>query len=173
MNFNLDLFVTPVIALSLVLWGYIYFSKLVKNRNRFHKTLWAIALLAFGLNWIWEVAQGPLYEGFVFDLEHISFCGLASIADMFMVILLWFGFALIYKDIYWIGQMKGRRVFWLILAGGIGAILAEMRHTAAGNWSYAQDMPLIPWVEVGLSPVLQFSFLPLIIFFFTKRIVNR
>jgi hypothetical protein len=59
MNFNLDLFVTPVIALSLVLWGYIYFSKLVKNRNRFHKTLWAIALLAFGLNWIWEVAQGP------------------------------------------------------------------------------------------------------------------
>ena len=108
-----------------------------------------ICLLAFGLNWIWEVAQGPLYAGFELNLEHISFCGLASIADMLMVILLWFGFALIYKDIYWIGQINGRRVFWLILAGGIGAILAEMRHTATGNWSYAQDMPIIPWVEVG------------------------
>jgi len=172
MTFNLNLFITPVIALILVLWGYLYFEKQVKNNSRYHKTLWSICLLGFGLNWIWEVAQGPLYKSFVYDLEHISFCGLASIADMFMVILLWFAFALIYKDIFWIGHISGSRVFWLILAGGLGAILAEMRHTAAGNWSYAQDMPIIPWVEVGLSPVLQFSFLPFIIFYLTKKVVD-
>ncbi len=116
--------------------------------------------LAFFFNWGWEVAQGPLYAGFEFDLAHVSFCGLASIADMLMVYLLLFGFGLIYKNIFWIKRLSLRRVLWLMLAGGLGAILAEMRHTSAGNWAYADAMPMLPWVEAGLLPVLQFTLLP-------------
>jgi hypothetical protein len=33
-------------------------------------------------------------------------------------------------------------------------------------------MPLIPFVEVGLSPVLQFAILPLIIFVLSKKILQ-
>lgn len=52
-----------------------------------------IALLAFVLNLIWELAHGPLYEGYVYDFQHISFCTLASVADMLMALLLYMGFA--------------------------------------------------------------------------------
>jgi len=172
MNFNVNLFITPVIALSLVLWGYFYFRKKVENRAAFQRYLGVVGGLAFILNWIWEVVQGPLYEGFKFDFPHISFCGLASVADMLMVYILLFGFGLIYKNVYWIQELSGTRVLWLVLAGGIGAILAEMRHTAAENWSYSEAMPLLPIVEVGLSPVLQFAILPALIFWLAAKYLN-
>lgn len=172
MNFNLNLFITPVITLSLLLLAYFYFRKKVESRPAYHKYLILIGSLAFFLNWAWEVTQGPLYAGFKFDLAHISFCGLASVADMFMVYLLLFGFGLIYKNVFWIKRLSLRRVLWLMLAGGLGAILAEIRHTSAGNWTYADAMPMLPWVEAGLLPVLQFTLLPTIIFFLTKKFVK-
>lgn len=172
MNLNVNLFITPLITLSLVLWGYFYFKKKVGNRSAYHKYLGWVGALSFLFNWGWEIAQGPLYEGFEFDLAHISFCGLASIADMLMVYILLFGFGLIYKDVYWIKKLTATRILWLVLAGFIGAILAEIRHTAAGNWSYAEAMPLLPIVQAGLSPVLQFAILPTLVFLLTAKFIN-
>ncbi|NEN23815.1 hypothetical protein G3O08_09910 [Cryomorpha ignava] len=172
MNFNLNLFITPVIALGLVLLAYFYSRKRVESHPAYHKYLILVGSLAFFFNWAWEVTQGPLYAGFKFDLAHISFCGLASVADMLMVYALLFGFGLIYKDVFWIKKLTIRGVLWLMLAGWLGAILAEIRHTSAGNWAYADAMPLLPWVDAGLLPVLQFTLLPTIIFFLTKKIVK-
>jgi len=73
-------------------------------------------------------------------------------------------FALIYKNPLWVEGLTFKRVFILIVVGAIGAILAEIRHLAAGNWSYAPSMPIIPLVNAGLSPVLQFMLLPVIIY---------
>jgi len=121
---------------------------------------------------VWEVAQGPLYEGFQYDLGHVAFCALASVADMFMVLILLFAFGLIFKNVCWIVPLRFNRSLVLILVGGVGAMLAEKWHTASGDWSYADTMPLIPIVEVGLSPVLQFTVLPLIVFVLSKKILE-
>jgi hypothetical protein len=51
-----------------------------------------------------------------------------------------------------------------MLIGSAGAVLAEIRHLSIGTWSYADAMPLIPVVHVGLSPVLQFTILPILIY---------
>jgi len=173
MQFNINLFITPLIAISLVLWGYCSFKKRINDNGIYHRYLVVIGLLSFFLNWIWELAQGPLYDGFEYDFEHISFCGLASIADMLMVYVLLFGFALIYKNIFWIRELNSWRILWLMLAGSVGAILAEVRHLAAGNWSYAETMPLMPWVEAGLLPVLQFTLLPVFIFLLTNKLLKK
>ena len=61
-----------------------------------------VAVIAFSVNFIWEVLQGPLYEGFEYDWQHISFCALASIADMLMVLILFFGFALVHRNLNWV-----------------------------------------------------------------------
>jgi hypothetical protein len=50
----------------------------------------------------------------------------------------------------------------------MGAIAAEMWHTSRGDWSYADAMPLLPLVDVGLSPVLQFAILPLSVLLLSK-----
>lgn len=172
MALNANLFITPLIALILMLWGYFHFKKRAKDKNLYRRYLVLTGALAFFLNWGWEVAQGFLYQDFEYDLEHILICGLASVADMLMVYLLLFGFGLIYRNIFWIRNLSGWRVFWLMLAGSIGAILSEWRHTWTGNWSYADTMPVLPVVEAGLSPVLQFTLLPVIIFWMVVRKYN-
>ncbi len=122
-------------------------------------------LLAFILNFAWEVIQGPLYKGFTYSKFHIAFCALASVADAIMVLLLYFVFAIIYKQPFWIKHLNLQRTLVLVFIGGTGAILAEIRHLSQGNWAYAPSMPLIPFVNAGLSPVLQFMVLPVLIYY--------
>jgi hypothetical protein len=111
----------------------------------------------------------PLFRGMVFNIENILFCALASVADAIMTLLLYFGFAFIYDKPSWVKNMTPSRIISLIIVGGIGAILAEIRHTSLGNWAYTESMPLLPFVNVGLSPVLQFMVLPAIIYYLSFR----
>tara|TARA_R110002167_G_scaffold56471_3_gene160242 strand:- start:6067 stop:6606 length:540 start_codon:yes stop_codon:yes gene_type:complete len=161
---SLGIFVVPTIALTLVILGYLYFAKQVKDVGEYKRFVFAVAVTSFVLNFIWELAQGPLYEGFEYDWQHISFCALASIADMLMVLILFFGFALVYRNIYWIMDLDNEKIVPLILIGSVGAIIGEIWHITHGDWSYAEAMPLVPLVEIGLSPLLQFALLPYIIF---------
>ena len=54
----------------------------------------------------------------------------------------------------------------------VGAIAAEMRHVSAGNWAYDESMPLLPIVDAGLSPVLQFMLLPALIYYSSFTLKN-
>ena len=72
-NLRLDIFVIPVIALGLVIGLYFYFLKRVPERRIFKQYILTIAILAFVFNFIWKVAQGPLYKGYEYDWQHI--CG--------------------------------------------------------------------------------------------------
>ena len=121
-------------------------------------------MFAYLFNLIWEVSQGFLYEGYIYDFKHISFCALASVADVFMVYLLYFLFSLLYRNVFWIQNLTLGRGLFLIVVGGLGAIFAETRHLAAGHWAYAESMPLLPFVKAGLAPVLQFMVLPILIY---------
>ncbi|MFC4094765.1 hypothetical protein [Euzebyella saccharophila] len=170
---TLDIFVVPTIALTLVILGYLYFTRRVKDVGEYKSFVMAVAVTSFALNFVWELAQGPLYEGFEYDLKHISFCALASIADMLMVFILLFAFGLIYKDVYWMQNWGLKRILLLVLVGFFGAILAEVWHTARGDWAYADAMPRLPMVEVGLSPVLQFTILPWLIFLICKKFIKE
>lgn len=168
----LGMFIVPTIALTLVITLYSYFSKRVAKRRQYQRFVLMVATTAFILNFIWEVAQGPLYENFQYDWKHISFCALASVADMFMVLVLFFGFSLIYKNVFWISHWNTNQVATLVLVGGVGAILSERWHITQGDWAYAESMPVIPVIEVGLSPVLQFAILPLIIFLLSRKLIT-
>lgn len=172
-NLTLGIFVVPFLALILVICFFFYFSKKSKDKKVFKKFFWRIAFFAYLFNLVWEITQGFLYAGYVYDFPHISFCALATIADVFMVFLLYFGFALIYRNFYWIQRLTFLKTSLLIIAGGAGAIFAETKHLAAGNWAYADAMPLLPIVEVGLSPVLQFMILPLLIYQISYGQLNR
>ncbi|MCY7423199.1 MAG: hypothetical protein LH478_15810, partial [Chitinophagaceae bacterium] len=108
-----------------------------------------------------------------YSLSHIAFCGLASVADAIMVILIYFVLAIIYKDPLWIKHINLQRTLILILIGGIGAILAEMRHLSQGNWAYAPSMPMLPFVHAGLSPVLQFMLLPILVYYISFSILKN
>lgn len=172
MDLSIGIFIVPSIALSVVLFLYFYFKGQVAYKKGYRRMLITIAAMAYILNLIWEIAQGPFYVGFEYDLNHVFFCALASVADLLMVLILFFAFAFIYKDVFWTKNMGMRRIGSLMLVGGTGAVIAEMWHTARGDWSYAEAMPMVPVAEVGLWPVLQFVLLPWLVFFTTHKIIE-
>lgn len=166
------LFLVPTIALTLAIVAYRNFSKRVSNQSAFRRYVAIVAGVAYLLNLAWEVSQGFLYKGYEYDFRHISFCALASVADVLMVFILLFGFGLMYGNVYWTRHLPPYRIAALMVAGGLGAIVAETLHTGRGSWSYAEAMPLLPWLGVGLTPVLQFTILPLVIFWACKRFIK-
>lgn len=166
-------FIMPVTALMLVAIMYVCVLKNVAHKKVFKRLILVIAVLAFLLNFVWEVLQLPLYKDAAYDLQHIAFCALASVVDALMVLLLYLCFALINKKTFWAQDMGFRQVFILMLIGGIGAIIAEIAYTSAGNWAYADSMPMLQLVNVGLSPVLQFLFLPALIFYVSFLLLKK
>jgi hypothetical protein len=158
------IFVFPIIALILVSLLYAFSLKRVPNKNTFNRFVLMIMGLAFLLNLIWELAQMPLYDRASFRINHVLFCALGSVADAIMVLLLYFVFTVIFKNTLWIYPLQIQRIVIVVLTGGIGAALSEMRHLSLGNWAYSDLMPLIPIIDVGLSPVLQFMILPILVY---------
>lgn len=115
----------------------------------------------------------PFYQGMALNGRTTAFCALASVADTIMVLLLYFLFASILKSPFWLNPAKPLKVIVLIGLGGIGAVVGELGHLAAGSWAYSNSMPLLPFIHVGLVPVLQFMILPLVIYFLSAYFLNR
>lgn len=162
--------IIPIFSLVLVSILYLHFYKKVADTSNYKRMILTIALVGFVLNLIWELVHGPLYKDYKYDWDHIPFCVLASITDMLTLLLMLFGFGIWYKNIFWIKQFSFCKVFLIMLAGGLGTTFLEMWHIDRGDWSYGLSMPLIPIVRVGVSPVLQFTILPLIIFITSKSV---
>ncbi|MGY3090884.1 hypothetical protein ACVWYF_003948 [Hymenobacter sp. UYAg731] len=163
-NLTPGMFVVPTMALTVIGVLYAYFAKKAPDRSELKRFVGFALVLAFALNFIWELSHCLLYEGCGYDPLHVAFLALASLADAIMAALLYLGLALVYQDGLWVRQLTWVRASWLVIIGGAGAALTEVVHLAAGNWVYTDRMPLIPGLGVGLSPVLQFAVLPLLIY---------
>ncbi len=172
-NLKPMLFLIPVIALILVGILYFYFLKRVTDKRVFKRLVFVMAPVAFLLNLVWEIVQMPLYMNGSYSFSEITCCILASVADTLMVALIYLGVALIYKSPLWIEDIKWQQVVLVILIGGVGAVLAEMRYLSTGIWTYSASMPIVPVANVGMSPLLQFMFLPLLSYHLSKYCIKN
>ncbi len=173
-NLKANALIIPVIALITVIILYVHLLKHSHNRGAFKRLTYLIIAFSFLLNFAWEMLQMPLYEGMKLNMQTAMFCGVASVADALMVLLLYSAFAVVYKDPFWVQHFTPSRILLLVMVGATGAILAEMLHLSTGTWKYSQCMPIIPVMNVGVSPILQFIILPILSYrissYFTKFI---
>lgn len=165
------IFLFPVIALVLVASLYIFLLKKAIDKVAFKKMILVILILGFIVNLVWELVQMPLYKDADYTISHMAFCALASVADALMVLLIYLVLALIFKKSFWVQNARWQSFIIVIIVGAIGAILSEMRHLSLGNWAYSDAMPIIPIVNVGLIPVLQFMVLPSVVYITTNYIL--
>lgn len=170
-SLSISIAIIPAIAILVDAALYVVLLRHTTEKKIFSRFVITTILWAFLFNVAWEILQIPLFKGGVYEWQHILFCVLASVADIIMVLIIYFGFALIYKNALWVKNLKTNRIILLILIGGAGAILAEIRHLSIGTWSYDAAMPLIPIVNVGLSPVLQFMILPILIYWLSFKMM--
>ncbi len=170
---NPIIFLIPVTALLIVITLYTLLLKKVTDKKIFKRFFLIMAVISFILNEFWELVQMPLYEQPIYKMGHIAFCTLGALADMIMVLLLYVCFGFLYKKAFWVWQSNWVKILVVMLTGAAGAVLSEKRHLLIGSWAYNQSMPIVPFVNVGLSPVLQFFLLPVISYFLSLYIISK
>lgn len=120
------------------------------------KKLSQIFLLSFFLNLIWENFHSLLYAQYQggpiteFILLH------ATLGDAMMLTILALPF--FYFDFF-------KKNIWLIIPIGIViAVSIEWYALGAGRWAYNDLMPIIPFLNVGLTPTLQLGLIGYLVF---------
>lgn len=128
------------------------------------------AVLAFGLNALWEIAQLPLYSlwhdpsvlRIVFYVVH------CLLGDVMIATALFVLAAALLRDVDWVLHRP-----WL---GGMVTTTAGMGFTVfsewynvyvAGGWAYASSMPTIG--GIGLTPLFQWLVMPVLLIVLTRR----
>jgi hypothetical protein len=124
--------------------------------------LFVIAVL---INYVWEIAQSPLYVG----MENLSLvwwhCGLAAVGDGFLVLLTYAVGCVVSRQRDWFVQPTTTGYAVMLLTGLVISVSIEWLAVFIGNrWEYTARMPLIPLLGVGLVPVAQMLALPMLIF---------
>lgn len=134
------------------------------------KILLLVAGIGLLLNLAWENLQAPLYQGYGDFWQHLLICSIASLGDLLIILVLYFVLAIVRRNMFWILKMSRFDVVTVIALGALVAIGIEKWALATLRWQYDPAMTLIPYVGVGLLPVLQMTLLPLIAYYISKRI---
>ncbi|MCR9193855.1 MAG: hypothetical protein NXH88_03930 [Hyphomonas sp.] len=147
--------------------------------SRRDRSLWAVpevtvAFLSFCLHYVWEFLQVPTYAGMA-DLNHwdgIKICTSATIGDVGFALTAFWITALAARSRRWIAHPK----LWQIgLFLGVGIALTvgfEYYYTEVSlRWTYSELMPRVPPFGTGLSPLIQWIVVPLLVVSLSLRIV--
>lgn len=130
------------------------------------KTRYILTLIvaAFLLHLLWENAQAPLFAGYQSFLRHFPICFVGTIGDvvitLFVLAFIW----LLKKD----GPQTIADFLALAIIGFIVAVAIEQHALLVIKWNYASAMPVIPWINVGLMPIIQMTILLPLSFYLTK-----
>lgn len=122
-----------------------------------------LAGFGFLLHFAWEMLQVPWFDGML-EASHgtvVWLCTRATFGDVVILIVA-----------FWIGSATARQRGWIvpglrlpalvtIAAGLLITVVFEWLATGIlDRWSYADSMPVIPGLGIGLTPFLQWLLLP-------------
>jgi hypothetical protein len=127
---------------------------------------------AVALNYLWELAQSPLYVGVDFPAAWLH-CFIASLGDGLMVLTIFGIVALLAQSMDW----YRRPAAWHYAAMAAAALAIAFAvewwglHVAK-RWQYSELMPLIPGTGMGAVPLAQMLALPPLIFSIARRLAR-
>lgn len=114
---------------------------------------------SFVLHVMWEYAHIGLYTGYS-SLEGIlPVWVFATVGDVAYTILALGVVTLFKQDYQWVHHPSFRDYVGLSFLGFGVALLVEYKALALQRWAYLATMPLVPFLGIGASPVLQMTLL--------------
>ena len=134
------------------------------------RTLTLIALASFLLHLAWESLHVQLYTGYEHWTRGVPVVLLATIGDVLYTLG---AFALVsgFKGSFdWLRDATRQDYMMLVTLGFLMALFVEYKGLALQRWHYVPDMPLIPILNVGLSPIVQMALLLPLTFFIVSRV---
>lgn len=132
-----------------------------------------IALFALLLNLPWEFLQVPFFSEMP-RTEHwsgVKTCAQATAGAAVIMLLAYWTVALLFRDRRWLCRLTAGQLLIFVGTGVVITVVIErlaLAGTWVGSWSYSGRMYVIPLLEVGLSPVLQWIALPPLALWFAR-----
>jgi hypothetical protein len=126
------------------------------------RTIISVFIVAVLFNYLWELAQAPLYVGLEsYNPGVLWHCFVASLGDAVMVILIFATGWIALQRPDWF-EHPGLSGYVVMLAAGLVlAVLVEwVGLHVLDRWQYTDRMPLLPRVHIGLVPIAQMILLP-------------
>jgi hypothetical protein len=133
-----------------------------------------VLLFALGtaVNYVWELAQIPLYAGVAFP-DAAWHCFIAALGDGLLVLLIYAAVAAIMRSPDWYLHRAAASYIAMAAAGLIVGFVVEWWGLhIAGRWQYSELMLVIPGTGIGAAPVLQMLLLPPAIFWIMRQLAR-
>ena len=134
-----------------------------------------VAIFAFLLNFPWEFLQSPLFRGLATapHWQAVKTCALATIGDAAIALGAFWFVAVVAGSRRWITRPERLQLIGFVGAGLAATVVIERWATGvSGRWAYADAMPVVPLIGVGLAPMIQWLTLPLLVVWFARRQLN-
>lgn len=96
-------------------------------------------------------------------------CLRATLGDVIIILFFYTIISSIRRDKFWILHIRFLDLVLLVLLGFVWAAIIEKWALSTGRWQYTEAMPIVPFLQVGLVPVIQMILLPWVSFYLTKR----
>lgn len=131
-----------------------------------------VALFSFLLHFVWEFLQVPTYAGMP-EMAHwqgIKLCTSATIGDVGFTLTAFWSASLVARTRGWIGSEAMLPVIVFLGTGIVLTVGFEFYYTqVTQRWTYSDLMPLVPPFGTGLSPLLQWMAVPLLVLWLSDR----
>ena len=141
-------------------------EKLVRNPE------FNIAFFSFAFHFVWEFIQIPTYVG-MSELDHwqgVLVCVRATFGDVGIALAAFWTASLAVRSRHWIETLKSVALgVYLSTALAITIVLEFAYTQVTHRWVYSELMPRLPPFGTGLSPLLQWVVVPLLVLFVVKR----
>jgi hypothetical protein len=132
-----------------------------------------LAGVAFLSHAVWEYLHIGLYTGYQSMEGILPVWMFAACGDLFYTLLIIGIISLAKQEAQWIKQASRSTYLIAAVLGSIVALMVEYKGLYLGRWQYLPLMPIVPFLGVGLSPLLQMTFLTPLSLGVTKWIEKR
>jgi len=136
-----------------------------------HWVSYALLALAAGLlHYAWETSHVGLYTNYGDLGGPLPVTLYATLGDIMYTLLAVLGVGIFKRDMLWWLSARTRDLALLALIGLAIALFVEYKAILLGTWEYLPAMPIIPILNVGLSPIIQMTILLPLSVFLVQRI---
>lgn len=128
-------------------------------------------MLALPLETFWELAQLPLYTlwyrndwGYIlFSLAH------CTAGDLLILLACYELVAMLTRNRFWYTGRIRLNGAAFTLAGVAYTVYSELNNAVfAGRWEYTEQMPIVPVLGIGVTPLLQWLLIPPLLLWFMR-----
>ena len=122
----------------------------------------SLCLWSFFLNFFWEVAQTYFYtlrdspfHAMLYGWIH------CTLGDVLLTLLSFWFISMMSHNRRWFLSLNRLNFIGLMTIGVVSTVISERVNVHIfKSWAYNQSMPIISWLNVGLTPVLQWVIIP-------------